>query len=145
MMGLRSIGGDLEKKPEMTLQTLFGEGLFYPTAGIGIAGGSKQTDLAEQFIETLFSESIQKKYLYDGFPVSDTALASMLTEFLKEEEPVPDMNFAALCESLMTPVFVDEVVKSAVAAQTEALVAGTITPEQAAENVAEQTRLYLAE
>lgn len=145
VMGLRSMGGDIGSMDGMGLASLFNQGQFYPSAGIGITASGSQQELASQFIETLMSGGIQEKYLYDGFPVNGNALKTMIESELGGDDPVPDMGFLTLCEGLTTPVFVDEVVKNTVLELTSGLMDGTLTPEQAAQQVVEKTRLYLAE
>lgn len=145
MMGLTMLGSNLGDNENIELRTLFDNGLYYPVAGVGITSMSTNKQLAEQFIETLLSSEVQSKYLYDGYPVNASAMDIMIEENLLGEEPVSDMGFAELCKELASPVFVDDVIKNAVTDQISALLDGTITPEEAAQNVADKTRIYLAE
>jgi len=145
MMGLLSLGGDLGEKPEMELKSLFDDEMYYPVAGIGITSTSARQVLAEQFIETLMSSEVQSKYLYDGYPVNTGAMDAMIEENLGGNKPISDMEFVELCKKLTTPVFVDDVVKSAVTEQISGLLDGSVTPAEAAQNVVDKTRIYLAE
>jgi len=148
IMGLLNIGSDLGEIKGMELRSLFEQGLFYPVAGIGISNTCQEAEAAQQFIELLLSEKIQNKYLFDGFPINSQALSVMIDDNLTNlwgQEPVSDMNFENLCESLKTPVFIDEVIKNAVAQQFPSLADGGIEPEQAAKNIISGTRIYLAE
>ena len=55
------------------------------------------------------------------------------------------MGFRALCDRLDAPILSDQVVKEAVERQLRGLSDGSLTSEQAAANMMEKTRIYLAE
>ena len=145
-MNLRSLSGDLEEKDTMQLHSAFQQGLYHPLGSIGITSQSKNREVAEEFLQLLLSDSVQGQYLYDGFPVSETAMEKLLDSQLKDEDiSVSDMGFAELCKTLTVPVITDEIIKAAVKEQMTALQDGSISPQQAAAAVVENTRLYLAE
>ena len=145
-MNLRSLSGDLEEKDTMQLHSVFQQGLYHPLGSIGITSQSKNQEVAEEFLRVLLSDGVQSQYLYDGFPVNETAMKNLLDSQLTDADiTVSDMGFADLCKTLTTPVFTDEIIKAAVKEQTKALQDGSKTPQQAAAAVVENTRLYLAE
>ena len=97
----------------------------------------------------MLSGTVQDDYVYDGFPVNAASLEKLMAEALEDSyfgsPKGEDMGFLALCRELDTPVLVDQVVKDAVTGQAKELLSGAVTPEQAAANVAEKLKLYLAE
>ncbi|MCL2494702.1 MAG: hypothetical protein FWE98_03490 [Oscillospiraceae bacterium] len=140
----------LGAKEGMEIASLFGQGYFTPVGGIGVVSAGKQQALAESFIQTLVGAAVQENFLADAFPVNRAAWGIM-AEQLEERfsmlgsEDFNDMGFPALCESLDTPLFVDQYVKSAVQARAKSIVDGSMTPEEAAAKIVADTRLYLAE
>jgi hypothetical protein len=150
LMNLMSLSTNIGGMDGMTVQSLFGQLQYYPRGGIGITAAGKQQALAESFFEILFSAAVQDNYLYDAFPVNRGSLRKMLGD-MKElmrtmgNMDFNDMGFVELCEGLTIPVLADERVKSAAAAQAQALLDGTVSPEEAAARVVADTRLYLAE
>ncbi|NCB62735.1 MAG: extracellular solute-binding protein, partial [Clostridia bacterium] len=165
MMNLRNIVSSLSGKAGYRMDSLFGGNAYTPVGGVGIVASGKQQDLAKDFVEMLLSDTVQAKYLYDGFPVNGKSLDKMTAEQLKDSGPdiismisggqdasaAPpaeagsDMGFAELCRKLDTPILTDGVIKAAVEAQAKGLLDGSLTPKAAAENVVKSTELYRAE
>jgi maltose-binding protein MalE len=141
---------NLGDNEDMALQSLFGQKQFYPRCGAGVVAASKQQMLAEDFIALLLSSEVQDSNLFDGFPVNRASLQKILDDLSgmtrdMRGTQLNDMDFIALCESLTEPLFTDETVKAAVAAQMKNLLNGSMTPEQAAAKIVADTKLYLAE
>ena len=138
-------GGNTGEKParDWTLDTLFGGNAYTPSSGVGIVSTGNQRELAESFVDMLLSRTVQDSYLYDGFPVNGGSLDAMVEQAAENAED--DMGFRALCDRLDAPILSDQVVKEAVERQLRGLSDGSLTPEQAAANVMEKTRIYLAE
>ena len=141
-LGLRTTCDNLSVMDGQKLDSLFGDKRFTPVGGIGVLASGKQQELAKSFVELLLSPTVQDSYVFDGYPVNGASLDKLTKELLEGRD---DMGFAALCRTLNTPILVDEVLRDAVSSQGKDLLAGTVTPEQAAANVAEKTALYLAE
>lgn len=146
VLGLTNISRSIGEMDNMSLVSMFNATDYYPSGSVGILAGSKQTELAESFLELLLSQSVQDKYLYDGFPVNKRSLKTMLDEQMEfDNEILDDMGFIELCDKLDSPIFINEIIKSAVQSQVNDLLEGKVTPEQAAKNVVDSTWLYLAE
>lgn len=145
VMGLRDISRGLGSKPDMGFESLFEEYKYYPRGGVGVVAAGGQQELSEAFVEMLLSQTVQDKYLYDGFPVNGLSLQKMTEETLEADESLSDMGFVEISGKLNKPVFADQVVKEAVQAQIRNLLSGAVTPGQAAAKIVESTRLYLAE
>ena len=143
MLGLRNILSSLDDG-SWAMDSLFGGGSYTPAGSVGIVTTTKQMDLAQDFLDLLLSPAVQDHYLYDGFPVNGGSLDRLVGEIV-EETGGDDMGFRALCGKLDAPILADQVVRDAVEAQAKALTDGTVTPEQAAANVVDKTKLYLAE
>ena len=146
VMGLWTISLNIGGLEDMALMSTFGEYKFFPSGGIGILSTSPHYAIAERFIETLLSPIVQDNYLMDGFPVNGESLEAMLRERLVwDNEELCDMGFLRLSHNLTTPVFVDEVIRAAVQNQARPLMEGSVTPQQAAARVVQETWIYLAE
>jgi len=146
MMLFTSLGDD----DSMALRSLFGQNQFTPRCGVGVVSASKQQKLAEEFVALLLSSEVQDSNLFDGFPVNRASLQNTLDglremSFERLGRELDDMGFISLCEGLAAPLFTDETVKAAVAAQMKPLLDGSLTPEQAAAKIVSDTKLYLAE
>lgn len=142
-MGLQMILSNLDDG-SWALDSLFGGNSYSPVSSVGIVANTKQRELADAFAGMLVSATVQDNYLYDGFPVNGTSLDKMVNEVM-DETAGGDMGFRALCDKLDTPILIDQVVREAVEAQAKALAEGNVTPEQAAANVVDKTKIYLAE
>jgi len=147
---LSMLARNLSGLENMELRSLFGQNQYYPRDGIGIVAGGGQRDLAEAFLETLLSAEVQGSLLSGAFPVNRASLRTTLNDIQEITrtvmgETIGDMGFVELCETLAVPVLIDQRVKEAVAAQCQALLEGTVTPEEAAAKVVAEMRLYLAE
>lgn len=127
-----------------TLAPLFGGGAYTPRGGVGLNAAGKQQDLARSFLEMLLSSTVQDNYLYDGYPVNAGSLEKLVKDSLGGTTE-NDMGFLSMCGQLDTPLLSDQVIKDAVQEQMKDLMSGAVTPEQAAANVVENTKLYLSE
>ena len=131
---------------ENTLEPAFGGTYYTPRQVVGItspSSASKQQELALQFINLLFSQSVQDVYVYDGFPVNSRSLDTMMVDVMNGQEE--GKEFRDICNKLDTPIFVDQVVKEAVQSQLNELLDGMITLEDAVSAVIDKTKLYLSE
>ena len=128
---------------ENTLEPAFGGTYYTPRQVVGITSASKQQELALQFINLLFSQSVQDVYVYDGFPVNSRSLDTMMVDVMNGQEE--GKEFRDICNKLDTPIFVDQVVKEAVQSQLNELLDGMITLEDAVSAVIDKTKLYLSE
>lgn len=81
-----------EKNYPLTLH----DGTFVPHGVMGINSASENKELAEEFLELLFSDEVQNSKLTDGIPVNQNAIASLKNqgrESLDAEESI-DGTFA---------------------------------------------------
>lgn len=141
-LNLKMLANAVVRNEGYTLAPLFGGDSYVPMGGIGITSAGAHQDLAKAFLELMLTETVQGKYLYDGFPVNGQSLDKLMVSAL---DGAADAGFAALCRTLKTPVVVDQVVKDAVSQELKGLLDGTVTPQQAAENVVKNTELYRTE
>lgn len=146
---LTQVIGSLFPMGGQSLESTFHSNAYTPVGTVGILEGSEQKELAKDFLRMMLSPEVQDDYVFDGFPVNAASLEKLVKGALKDNyfgaPDGEDMGFLALCQRLDTPLLVDQVVKDAVTGQAMELLAGAVTPEQAAANVAEGLKLYLAE
>jgi ABC-type glycerol-3-phosphate transport system substrate-binding protein len=124
---------------------------------IGMNSFGSQKELAKEFVQTLFSDQIQKIELRDGFPINKTALEEWMTLEIPGGT-VTKGNFETryankvdkkilmdkIC-SLSTPIVNDTTLINMILDEAEKCLRGEITSEQAAKNVTYNTKSYLAE
>lgn len=141
--------GNLSSKEGQAIESTFHKNTYTPVGTVGILEGSSQKELAMDFLRMMLSPTVQDDYVFDGFPVNAGSLEKLVNSAMEDNyfgASVGDgAGFLTLCRTLDTPILVDQVVKEAVTNQAGELLAGTVTPEEAAANVAEKLRLYLAE
>ncbi len=143
VFALRIFCSSLNGMDNMGLAGMFNQKKFCAQGTIGVVASGKQTAIAEQFVKLALSRTVQDAYLYDGFPVNRESLKLTLDEHM--EDNTTDMGFIEFCEGLETPVVIDNVIRAAVEEQVPALIAGEVTPEEAAKNIVAATKLYLSE
>ncbi|MEZ3486635.1 MAG: ABC transporter substrate-binding protein [Lachnospiraceae bacterium] len=144
---------------------------YIPQVIAGINASSKQQELAEEFIECLFEESVQKGDNADGFPVLRSALDYM-AEYVETPEALEmsvgsgsedpetgeevhiDAQFPSkdevnqligIIEGLKTPFMVDSMVADTVLAEMENCYTGKQTPRETAKAICQKVDTYLAE
>ena len=141
----------------------------YTIAGINASSGNQ--DLAGEFIEMLFSDSVQKLDAMEGFPVTEQALAyleeyvetdaaadlslySSLTDPETGEETTIEASYPErteveeivnLIKGLRMPFLPDQVLMDTVIEEMEKCYAGTQTPEETAESIGQKVDTYLSE
>lgn len=137
--------------------------LFCPKIIIGINSAGTQKELAKEFVGMLFSQEMQTIDLQEGFSINKSVLEENRTE--------NDENFMAMLSSgesdytieatypteaernklfdtiysLTTPMENDAIVIDMILDEAENYLNGRITARQAAENVWNNTKTYLAE
>ncbi|MCL2509098.1 MAG: ABC transporter substrate-binding protein [Oscillospiraceae bacterium] len=150
-IGYVMIANQLGSLDNMEIASLFQKGYFTPVGGIGITAAGKQQDIAEEFLRTLVGPDVQDNFMADAFPVNRASWGTMIDQLNERftramgQAEFDDMDFPALCETLDTPLFVDQYVKNAVSSHAKDIVNGTLTPEAAAAKIVAGTRIYLAE
>lgn len=153
-----------DKIENSTVAPLSGQSsnVFVPHGIVGINNASKQKELAVQFVQSLFGESVQDTDLNDGFSVNASSLEknikkeknTMLALVSKEGgEPISASwpseenlhKVIDLMKTLTTPSTVDTVLLEMIQNECDAFFAGEKTAEQTAAAIAERTQAYLAE
>lgn len=138
----------LAEQGNWSLTSLFQQNQFIPQVNVGILESSEQKELAESFLTTLYSQSVQSVYLGSGFPINQSALKELITKSLSDEDgnlyPMGE-EFYQLCQQANQAILTDETVRNAVKTQAEFVMDGSLSAKQAAENVSETVKLYLAE
>lgn len=142
--------------------------VFVPAMVLGISSKSSQTEAAEEFVKSLFSEEAQEVSTagglpVDGFPVEKDAFHSFIdgheyekitgstttiVEYVVTLEPTPEEAVAEmteLAESLTTPALKDQVIMDVVVEQGEKVLKGEISPEEGAAVIMKKANIYLAE
>ena len=136
------------KNGQFQLQSLFGAGRFIPRCSMGILESSQQKELAQQFLQVLFGQSVQTAYVGVGFPVNAAALETVTRANLEDESgelASIGSQFLELCQNLNTPVAQDAMIENAISSRAYEIMTGTLSPETAAQGVSEDVKLYLAE
>lgn len=147
------------------------KGYYIPKALAGVNASSSSQELAKEFIETLFLESVQQTNTYAGFPVTEQALNALAdyveTDAAKgmsvasfrinldtgEEEMYgggyPDRarveELIALIKGLDTPFLLDTSITETFLEEAERCYTGEQTPQQTASAICQKMRMYLAE
>lgn len=144
---------------------------YVPQVIAGINASSKQQDLAEEFIECLFEESVQKGDNGDGFPVLKDALEYM-SEYVETPEaadlsvgtgaedpetgeevhvdaaypPKEEVSrMIQMIEGLNVPFMVDNMVADTVLAEMENCYDGKQSAQETAKAICRKVDTYLAE
>ncbi len=129
---------------------------------IGINSAGSQKELAKEFVELLFSDEIQKIELGDGFPINKAALDEWSQKDNEMQGSIgspnsdyilytsyPDKNDRMVLfdklYSLSTPIVNDTILIDMILDEAEKCLRGDITTEQAATNISNNTKTYLAE
>ena len=136
--------------------------VFVPHGIVGINNAGKHRDLAVQFVQSLFGDSVQNTNLGDGFPVNTRSIeksiaesnANMISLATKQGDDMitagapSQENMRALSDLIRTlnkPSTVDTVLLEMIQNECDAFFAGEKTAEQTAAAIAERTQAYLAE
>lgn len=143
-------------------------GLYIPKGMVGVCESSKNKELAQEFLKTLFSEEIQSLDLYDGFPVNEKALEAWSTREKPDEstgsgivvggddgeggtfsatEPSGEQlrPFVEIGQKADTPVLMDEAVLEVILDEGIAYCKGDKTLEKAVSVINNKIKTYLAE
>jgi ABC-type glycerol-3-phosphate transport system substrate-binding protein len=129
---------------------------FMPSGLVGINNASKQKDVAGEFMQTLFAESVQKIQLGDGFPVNSKALVNFGMEyddmigggngFTVEQTSKEEMQkILDLCKTVTTPVQVDEVLFDMLNKEIIPYLSGESDSKTTADQIIEKAKTYLQE
>lgn len=132
--------------------------LFIPTNIVGVNSKSEVIDVAKEFVTCLFSYEVQSQDTGGGNPVNRKAFAANMEldqeieldlgnvtlnlELLTEEEKEA---YISLVESLDTAVNRDWIIREAIFEQLEDYLDGSISLEEAVDNMAKKIDLYLVE
>lgn len=141
-------------------------GLYIPNGVVGMNSGSKNKELAEEFLKLLFSEDIQSLDLGDGFPVNENALETWCQKESSEDgsglvvggsdengemfsASEPDGTqikpFAEAEKAADTPVQIDEAILEVIVDEGTAYFKGEKSLEEAVQNITNKTETYLQE
>lgn len=142
---------------------------FYASGSIGLNAASKETELAGEFIQYLYSNEIQQINLYNGFPIERKALEKWLLEVPENAE---DISFASsindgegrgetisggypseeirktvlsLIEGLSTPVFQNEILNDMIIEQLAGFLDGSLDIDETLNAAAQKVNTYLSE
>lgn len=146
------------------------ENVFIPSGVTGIASGSKETELAKDFLRELLSTGIQSKDTGDGLPVNKDALASWMNQENaggvslgmvevggSGAEDVVGVDYSywptgkqwqellTMIEGLEQPCLTDEVVLDAVESVGESILTGEKSIEDGVSEIAQKINLYFKE
>lgn len=145
------------------------ENVFIPSGITGIASGSKETELAKDFLKELLSTGIQSKDTKDGLPVNREALESWMVQDNAGEVsmgmvevggngdetigvdysywPTKEQwqELIALIEKLERPCLTDEVVLNAVESIGESILTNEKSIEDGVNEIAQKINLYFKE
>lgn len=142
---------------------------FYASGSIGLNAASKETELAGEFIQYLYSNEIQKINLYNGFPIERKALEKWLLEVPENAE---DISFSSsindgegsdetisggypseeirkavlsLIEELSAPVSQNEILNDMIIEQLAGFLDGSLDIDETLNATAQKVNTYLSE
>lgn len=155
---------------QMNLSPNILNGFYIPRGIVGINKGTKQKEIAEEFVKYLFSSEVQGKPVGDGLSVLESALGGLKEElaseyasglitmsswkFEGEEDIVLDVSYPteeevdgliAMCHTLEKPATQDCVIWNIYQAEADECLGGNTDAETAAKNIAQKVDTYLAE
>ena len=155
---------------EMNLSPDTLKDFYIPRGIVGINKNSKQTELAKEFVQYLFSGEIQGKPLDDGLPVLESALAGLKDEVscdyaqeisvtsgwnIDGEEPIQIKagyptaeeveDLIGKCRTLGRPAIWDCIIWNIYQSEADACLEGSTDAKTAAKNIAQKVDTYLAE
>ena len=155
---------------QMSLSPNTLNGFYIPRGIVGINKGTKQKEIAEEFVKYLFSSEVQGKPVGDGLSVLESALGGLKEElaseyasglitmsswkFEGEEDIVLDVSYPteeevdgliAMCHTLEKPATQDCVIWNIYQAEADECLGGNTDAETAAKNIAQKVDTYLAE
>lgn len=151
----------MDKHPGTEMKLV--NGVYFPSAIVGINQATTQKETAEQFISYLFSTAVQKVNFYDGFPVQTEALDHMETEESNLSYMIGSSSYGnytlsagwpskekreyvlGLIPQLTVPVEIDEIVMEMITSESENYFEGKEDAAQAASAISQKIKLYLAE
>lgn len=141
--------------------------LFVPTGVIGLCTNAKNSDTAEDFLETLLQKDVQKVDLNDGFPVNREAfdeytmqpstgqddyslgMSNEDGEYVGLEIKWPNSEekeeLQHLIDSLTTPSWNDERIKDIILSTGEKALTGEKSIEECADEIIQKISLQLSE
>lgn len=151
--------GVMDKHPELKMEPV--NGIYMPSAFVGINQSSQQKEAAAQFVETLFSVEVQGVDLNDGFPVLKEGLEAwnkidkgdfmMATSFgdyeLNADWPTKEKRAKVfdMVPLLKVPVTIDETVMGMIVSESKDYFEGKASAAQAAAAISQKVKLYAAE
>ncbi len=140
--------------------------LYIPNGIVGMNSGSKNKELAKEFLTLLFSEEIQSLDLGDGFPVNENALESWCQKESSEDgaglavagsdengemfsASEPDGTqirpFAEIEKAADTPVQIEEAILEVIVDEGTSYFKGEKSLEEAVSSITNKTETYLRE
>ncbi len=145
--------------------------LYIPKVIIGVNAASKNQELAKEFIQSMYSDSVQNIDTSEGFPVTENALqyladyvetaaakndivgTSAVNPFTGTEEKFdahyPDKvaveQINTKIKGLKKPFRPDDILTDTVMKEMENCYAGTKTPEETAQGISQKVDTYLQE
>lgn len=150
---------------ELGVQPVGVNGLYLPKGMIGVNSGSKNKELAYEFLKLLFSEDIQSLDLGDGFPVNEAAMETWCSKEINPEEAISiaadDANgnvfgavepsgeqirsFAEIGKAADTPVQIDDAIGEMIVNEGVAYYKEEKSLEDAVKEIVNKVGTYLAE
>lgn len=151
--------GVMDKHPELKMQPV--NGIYFPSTLVGINKSTRQKEVAEQFVEALFSEEVQGLDLNEGFPVRKAGLDAwnavenggysvgtsdgsyeLTADWPSKEKRTKVFD---MIPALKTPVLVDETVMGMIVSESKDYFEGKASAAQAASAISQKIKLYAAE
>lgn len=170
-MGLNSLKEPFSRMEQKGVAYESIKQLYVPKVIVGVNASSKNQKLAKEFIQTMYSDSVQEIDTSEGFPVTEKGLqfqaAYVETEAAKKEtygqsgvnaltgkEETMDTHYPdraaveqlnTLIQELKTPFLPDEILMDTMLKEMENCYARTKTPEETARAISQNVDTYLAE
>ncbi|MFV0412714.1 MAG: hypothetical protein ACK5L3_05510 [Oscillospiraceae bacterium] len=129
------------------------QGVYVPKNIAGVTTTSKQADLARSFVQVMLGEEVQKHDMGNGFPVSKAAFKTQYENYMATEMYITSSekismlpyDYEGVINSLQTPFYANDYLRSVIYKPVQSYCAGTIGLEEAVSQIVKETELYFAE
>ncbi len=147
------------------------KGYYVPKVIAGVNASTKQPELSQAFVESLFTETVQQTEVWEGFPVLDSVLETYPDYVESEDGQKQTMKFGAvnyvtgeryeetmtyptreemealitMLKGLTTPFIQNRMISDTVQQEMEKCYAKKKSPEETAKTICQKVDTYLAE
>ena len=144
-------------EPDVKLMPGLCQGIYYPSAMVGVNAKSSKQKEALGFIASMLSDEVQSFTLGDGLPVTQSGMKRIIDAYNKENEeltfgggsttkiPPLKMDINSLISQVATPVTINTAMADIIFKSAERYCKGEISMEDAIKAINSETEIILAE